>query len=846
MKKLFLFLLISLIGVCCGCRCTGQEKTVVIDRSTPYEIVLPELPDKPATMRYLRQAAEMLKASFKSALGLEVPIVTESKAGAKGGKIYIGNTEALRKTGLPVDRLPAYAFFFAEKNGDLYIAGRDGTRYGQKEIRNMGDWNLMLGSFNGCVKFAEKYLQTRFLFPTPAGVDYAKELKQIRIPAGICRRVDPPLGFANRGNEIFYNYSQNFPGYGTYFTYGGHSYYDAVPAKVYWEKHPEYFALDGGKRTPNGNHLCISNPEVQNLIYKEVLKRLDDGAVTVQLAQTDGYRRCKCEKCLNLFGTTDAGEQLWILHRNLARRLLKDRPGKNVHLLSYGKETGTPPKTFRSFPSNVVIELCDATPEGFAMWKNYRVPGGFTVYIYNWGWYNTIGVLPKTTPQFCADQVRFFKAHHVKGVYRCGTGECFGLEAPSYYVFGQMFGDPSQNAEMLFDDFCKRAYHESYRPMKSFFEILYNRLAINMELKKAKMLPENPRIIITTVFSPDVCEQLENNLAQAEQLARDSKVKARLKLTRIEFDYVRNLANILHLYNAYRINPDWAKFDALGALVEKRNAMIDSFYDKNGRSRLYDRELAPMEIFAHISKPALKENGRSGAVIGAPLNWNIRMLKEKKVLPGSGKKRMIVRKAKGAVTDDFSSAVWKAVPWQELNGIQLGAVTRPTRVKSLYDGENCYFAFEAMLPAQKKITPCGQDGCCWNQDCAEVILDPGATRRRYFHFIINPAENSCYDEACGLITDVLHPLYNKPDRSWNGKWSYTTKRVGDKWYAMVVIPFASMGEKMPAAGAKWGGNFGREAFSDIPRKEPELQLWSPNLENMTFHDMDTFGELVFQ
>ena len=59
-----------------------------------------------------------------------------------------------------------------------------------------------------------------------------------------------------------------------------------------------------GKRTPafgkedyQRNHLCISNPEVQELMLKEMEKQFDLGYDWVQLSQTDGYRECECPKC---------------------------------------------------------------------------------------------------------------------------------------------------------------------------------------------------------------------------------------------------------------------------------------------------------------------------------------------------------------------------------------------------------------------------------------------------------------------------------------------------------------------------------------------------------------------
>ena len=45
-------------------------------------------------------------------------------------------------------------------------------------------------------------------------------------------------------------------------------------------------------------------------------------------------------------------------------------------------------------------------------------------------------------------------------------------------------------------------------------------------------------------------------------------------------------------------------------------------------------------------------------------------------------------------------------------------------------------------------------------------------------------------------------------------------------------------------------NIGREAYRmDAVGKEkfhPQLMLWSPNLEDMGFHSMEAFGDMVFE
>ncbi len=72
----------------------------------------------------------------------------------------------------------------------------------------------------------------------------------------------------------------------------GHTWERAVPPEKYFASHPEYFALINGTRlTPvTGNaQYCLSNPDVQELIVRDIQSLLDRGHTTVDLGQPDGF-----------------------------------------------------------------------------------------------------------------------------------------------------------------------------------------------------------------------------------------------------------------------------------------------------------------------------------------------------------------------------------------------------------------------------------------------------------------------------------------------------------------------------------------------------------------------------
>jgi len=860
MKKVLIYATLAMISAMMmlnGCKSAGASqqtkktnKVLLIAQSgkSNYQIVLPDKKDSGLADKYLQKGAKLLQSCVKEASGAELPIVRENKISSAKNCIYLGNTKYLRSKGINTAKFTNWTWINKMQDQNLIIAGHD-----FKPVLNdrRGRYAFILGTVKGITAFLQRDLGVRFILPGKNGIHVPKQ-KTITVNENLDIKKTPNIKFIyGRRTEFFYEIANNFLPSAGIKLYGGHSYYHAVPVKKYAKTNPEYFILKGGVRNPKGNHLCISNPEVQNLIYREMLKWLDKGYSTVELAQTDGYKPCECRNCKKYGNVKDPGEKLWILHRKLAKKLKKDRPGKKVIIISYGP-TLHPPKTFKDFPDNVIIELCSYSPENFQRWSKCEVPGGFMTYIYNWGYYQSVGLTPKRTPKFSCEQTKLFFRNKVRGVYLCGFGELFGLEGPAYYAYGRAFDTPENaSPQLLTDEYCRAGFGKAYIPMKKFYDVLFKRLELYSGVSSysdAKVaLPKSPRVILAYNYSPDVLKTMETNLQRAEKLAESFKVKKRLLLVRKEFDYVKNLASIIHIYNAYRTSPNWQFFDKLADLINQRKRMVKAVCRKGRVARLKD--WPHVTFLGGVDTQTLKVNGRQGAILSAPFNWNTSLLKKKKVLPGLNQKKLTIYKAAGAIpiNANFDSGIWKTIPYQSMGEIQMGQLQEQTRFKMAYDTNNLYIAFNCTLPVGKmKFFPVGRDGSAWGQECMEIFIDPFASREKNYHFIFNPVKNSYYDAARGFIEDQLDPQYDKNDASWNGKWYYYNwlDQKNNKWKALVKIPFKSLKLTSPGKGTTWLMNIGREHY--IPgTKKLELSLWSPNLEAMNFHEKEAFGEVVF-
>jgi Domain of unknown function (DUF4838) len=604
-------LLVAALLVCADVA-SGAELTIAAEGRCDYQVVLPDEAPAPPVAEGLRKAATLVVDAL-AANGYKVGTVAEKDADADKPGIYLGDTRFARAHGVRTEKFPDWRYVHKVVGRDIIIAGRDEPARGEADTP-IGKRRLVprLATIKAVADFLRAHAGARFLFPGKSGIEFLPT-PTIAVPADLDVMFVPRMEYnrsVNQGDAVYEIANNLFPSVGLYFR--AHSHPQAVPSDKYREEHPEYFALIKGERCCNkrnwkgdwAGQLCLSNPEVQELIYQHMVRWLGRGYSMVPLGQADAFKPCECKDCHALFDTGDDwGEKIWILHRNLAARLHKEHPKARILALAYQRTT-LPPKTFTEFPPNVTVQLCTNTPETLAAWRRCTMPGGLAGYIRNWGSSHRVsGFTPKRTPRYVEEQVKRLCANGVRGIHRDGAGELYGLEAPVYYVFGRMFDDPEKNtAAALLDEFYSAAFGRAARHMSLFYRSLHESIAVysdflgprgaaiayeNTEGKRRYYVHDSLRLI-GYLHAPDTLKRMEKLLAFAERLARlegRQKVLLRLALVRTEFDYLKDLATIAHLDEAHRARPDRASLVRLLDAVDARNAWLDALYDKRGRMK---------------------------------------------------------------------------------------------------------------------------------------------------------------------------------------------------------------------------------------------------------------------
>jgi hypothetical protein len=606
-------------------------------------------------------AAAALARYVKIATGAALETVTDRNV-PPGTLISVGRTKLAARAGITAEglqgdgyRIVAHLPFSATvaggapaavaEPGVLFLLGRDQARTA-RAFPGCG----ANGTWRGTLQLLQR-LGFRWVQPTEKGF-FAPELRTLSVPDDLAVTVNPQFLTAIPRMVGMGDWSvvHGFHSAVNLYSRGGHSWCTFVPA-AYWETHPEYFRMSGGKRVkPEGDNyfLCPSNPAVQRLLAEGIRKKFDEGYDWVQLGQSDGYQPCECPACKALDKPGEVHEQVQIPHYNVIRMLQATHPDHMVHLLLYGP-TVRPSAYIDRYPANVIGELAvtgsmaeaflasrtvtnydllDLGHEaGLRAWSQ-RIPSGLTVYVYYFGTYHDVGLAPKCSPRRMAKEIRRFYRFNVRGIYFCGGGENWGCEGPVYYAAARLMNDPSLDWQVLLDEYCHLSFGLAAGTMRQYYELLYR------QLDNGPFETPDGMTRMLALYPLPVLHEMDALLAKAgaEALGND-RASGWLRLVRLSH---RHLAGIARAYHAYRQSlerPSRDEFERVKDLVLDYRALAAEIQNMNVVDPDFVRDYFP---YWHVWNREVADNGSVGPQkLGPPFTWDFQLLEKENWLPGN-------------------------------------------------------------------------------------------------------------------------------------------------------------------------------------------------------------------
>lgn len=204
-----------------------------------------------------------------------------------------------------------------------------------------------------------------------------------------------------------------------------------------------------------------------------------------------------------------------------------------------------------------------------------------------------------------SDGIKFYKDNNFTRM-RVEMMPNWGYQAPALYMASKMFWDPDLDPDAILDDYFTKFYGSAAEPMREHFEKLDK--TFNEADYFAGGINDFQHIL-----TPDVLQDLEESLSQAEEKAdqSDNAIFAkRVHQTRIAFDYGKNFMQTIEGLNSFdfiKSNDRFGKVDDLADelissnLVDERFPMSykDRFWKKPVEQG-YDRVTDGSQIVAEL------------------------------------------------------------------------------------------------------------------------------------------------------------------------------------------------------------------------------------------------------
>ena len=450
------------------------------------------VPDKALASE--RFAAQELQDTLRAMSGAELPIVLDSER-PSGSVVTVGATADVPASlvrELAVEECVIRTFGSAR----LMIVG------GRLPPLTSADghvWVRDRGTLYGVYEFLTR-LGVRWFDPSPLGTVIPR---RSTIETGEVRYRHKP-SFPYRGGyrglwAVRNRYNGNVWGGpewgGIWYEWLAHMYYYVIPPKRFFEKHPEWFPLIGGKRVKEGQ-LCTTQPEVVERFVRFVLDtyKRNPQLKVLGIEANDGHGWCECDACkaldnpklLTPYKQISMSPRVMDFNVRIARRVAAKNPKAMVGWYIYNDHTEFPPGLTK-LPENLHGRFCTyasaysdysqsietgtsaanlRTRAALEAWRG--VLTHMSTYEY-WSGYTWFGPMP-IRPAIAAN-LRYYHRLGLEGCYQLGP-QHWGSQGFNYWMAGRLLWDSTLDEDALLADYC----HSFFGPAGDAVKALHLRL----------------------------------------------------------------------------------------------------------------------------------------------------------------------------------------------------------------------------------------------------------------------------------------------------------------------------------------------------------------------------------
>ncbi len=566
------------------------EREIILtngDSTSKYRIVLPVYPSE-----YESKAASILQEYLIQISGAVLPIIGADKARSQY-EIVLGQNDRIDELALNIsfNELHADGFLIQTDSMRLIIAGGSGK-----------------GTIYGVYTFLEKYLGCRLYTPT---VKVIPRQSQIQLDE-ISDKEVPQIRFRSVHYKStwdaeyvdWHKLSHDQNGERTDWGMWVHTFNTLVPPELFFENHPEYFAMVNGKRLPT--QLCLTNPDVLKITIQNLRKRIaqNPDALYWSVSQNDNRRYCTCDRCKAIDEREESPSGSIIQFVN---QVADQFPDKVISTLAYeyGRRA---PKTLKP-RSNVNIMLCSIEAYRHLPITEDTASVDFVRDVEDWGkisndiivWDYVIQFTNLLSPfpnlHVLQPNIKFFVKNGVTAMFEQGNREVGGeLAELRSYMISKLLWDPNLGVDTLMNDFLNGYYGNAGLHIRKYIDTM-------RDAQQVAGLPlrifGNPNEEAESFLAPELIDSYTKIFDEAEKSVADSaELLERVRIARLPINFAI-MEQAKKQYTGERgvfhnVNGKWEARPAF-------RSMIESFTDlciRQGVSRVKEWCTSPEEYRA--------------------------------------------------------------------------------------------------------------------------------------------------------------------------------------------------------------------------------------------------------
>jgi len=367
-----------------------------------------------------------------------------------------------------------------------------------------------------------------------------------------------------------------------------HTFYPFMPPAEFYTEHPEYYSLIDGERIHERAQLCLTNPNVLDIVTEKLRKTMQENPdyLIYSVSQNDWRNPCQCDKCQAIAKKegSEAGPIIWFVNQ-VAERIKDEFPDKYVGTLAY-QYTRKPPLNIVPH-ENVVVRFCsieccfshdfESCSQNDAFLNDLEGWAAIAPHMYIWDYVVNFShyILPYPNFKVLQSNIKTFIDNKAIGImeqaaYQSRGGEFAELRA---YLIGKLLWNVNADVDAVINDFMFGYYGRSGQYVRAYFDFLHSKITpdthIHLGLKPDDVL-----------FLGDFVREADKIFDEAERVADNEEIRRRVEMARLPVMYLK-CKKTPHeaIYDGtYKRFSQIVKREGITHFAEVGKPFVDSFY----------------------------------------------------------------------------------------------------------------------------------------------------------------------------------------------------------------------------------------------------------------------------